>query len=310
MLARVPDCCTSICFPYCLRSACLLMCMLRCAAENASDAEWGPSSSERTNVDASGRTPRRRRLRRPEAYRRLVGELGGANSVVLTMVAHALDSCINSGRTIRKEFAYGRREQLLQALVAALHALCTMEEAPIAGVQGGAAPSSAAVSSRAGAPGTPRRQQALNSSTSSALSHTTGQAGAARGIGAGQQQAAEHLPLIEQLREPAVNALLQLLPVGAAAQVSGGGGGPDMGLTWMCLSMLSLLTSTQSARQLLLAARHPAALSCLSAMVTSVRAFTLGIPGAAGEVGVSTATGFGGGTPAAGWGRGRAGSRR
>ena len=274
------------------------MCILRSSAENSTESEWGPSGSDRYVEEPSGGSgasggmvpapssspPAKRRTipRNPSAragaasYRHVVALL--SEPQVLDAVQHALSSSVLSSQG----FGYGRREQLLQSLVTCLHALCTMDQ-PLApqgegegGEGGGAATRSA---------GPLARHLALVSSTSSALA---GQAGSADT--STHQVAAAIRPLLERLSAGTCGKLVQLLqPSGGAGGGSGAASGLDPSLSEACLCLLSLMTTSQMSRKLLLSVPPPGALGCLSAIIANtVAASRAGGSGGAGGGGGPT----------------------
>lgn len=259
------------------------MCILRSASENSSESEWGPSGY----VDPSGqgdspvpakRTPRGRSG--AALYRHIVGLL--SEPQVLDTVQHALASSVLSSA---QGFSYGRREQLLQALVSCMHALCIMEEP-----QAPAAAAAAALgASRSTGP--MARRLALNSCISNMGSGGPNVASSQSNKSSTKAAKTSNL-LIERLNLSTCGKLIQLISVGGS-QSGGGGGGSGSGLNpslaEACLCLISLMTTASVTRRMLLMAAPVSVFGCLSAIIANTASARLSAGGSLTPV--STPTG-------------------
>ncbi|GAX76767.1 hypothetical protein CEUSTIGMA_g4214.t1 [Chlamydomonas eustigma] len=241
--------------------ACLIMCLRRSTLEMKTESEWGQTDSLYT--DEAGRGGERL-LQRPRAsyYRNVSRFL--SEPQVLDALQHALASCLlNSSQG----FTYGRREQLLQALVTCMHAVCSMEEEEsqtrLDGQAGPAKtvdPSSTHPDAASRTAGPMSRRLAVQySSTSSALSQQIQED--PQGSSAA---AADAMPLhtLERLTLSTANKLTQLL-------TAPGGQGLDASLAESCLRLICLMTTRRATRKLLVAVPSHSTFSCLSAVVAN-----------------------------------------
>ena len=228
--------------------------------------------------------------------------------------------------TSAQGFSFGRREQLLQALVSCLHSLCTMDTQQQQ--QETQPPQSAEVNGRVAGP--MARGLALNSSTNSALSGT-GRSDSPRSL-AVSASAQQPTSALDRITSGTCGKLVQLLVAGQGTGGAAGGGGLggssggrmmlpglDPWLSEACLRLVALMTASPHGRKALLSTSTSSAalgvggiMGCLSTIIANtVTAKIVGGGGVGSVFGAVSASGTaatpsstprgggGGGTPRA-----------